>query len=241
MASMTSITPLLHIDDGGYDEDSVAALIDLVNADRVASFSVLANGPQLPALALWYQALDNDSRPGVFLHFNLVEGPPTAEAVQSLTHDGLFRSKLMVVWQCLIGRMSIDQVRVELEAQLSAVRRLGFDIIGIDSHQHIHGLAPVSAAVSDVAATEHLHVRSLSMFMATSVIGRCKRGLFDLACIVSQFAITRRFCRPSVWRERSWTPYVVASWEPLAIGASSAGAVIVCHPALGHDRRNALK
>ena len=237
---MTSRAPRLHIDDGGYDEDSVAALIDLVNADQVASFSVLANGPQLSTLALWYHELDDDERPGVFLHFNLVEGSPTGEAIESLTHHGLFRPKLGVVWRCWLGRVSIDQVRLELQAQLSAVRRLGFDIIGIDSHQHMHGLAPVSAAVLDVAETEHLHVRSLAMFVTTSVLGRCKRTLFGLACMMSEFPVTHRFRLPTVWRERSWKPYVVASWEPLAIGSPSAGPVIICHPTLGYDRRDAV-
>jgi predicted glycoside hydrolase/deacetylase ChbG (UPF0249 family) len=236
----TNPTPRLHIDDGGYDEDSVTALIDLVNADRVASFSVLANGPQLPDLATWYQELDHDDQPGVFLHFNLVEGRPTGEAIDSLTNRGFFRSRLGIVWQCLLGRVSIDQVRMELQAQLSAVRGLGFDIIGIDSHQHMHGLAPVSAAVLDVAETEHLHVRSLAMFLTTSLLGRCKRALFGLTCILSEFRITHRFCRPTVWRERSWKPYVVASWEPLAIGTPSVGAMIICHPALGCDRRDAV-
>jgi hypothetical protein len=237
---VTTANTKFHIDDAGYDEDSVAALIGLANAGRVASFSVLANGLQLLALATWYNRLDHDERPAVFLHFNLVEGRPSGGVTDSLTSGGLFRSKLGVVWQCWLGRISIDQVTVELRAQLLAVRELGFDVVGIDSHQHMHGLSPVSAAVLDVARMEELQVRSLAMFMTTSVLGRCKRALFGLACSLSEVPVAHRFRRPTVWRQRSWIPYVVASWEPVSMGNAVAGAVIICHPALGCDRSDAV-
>jgi hypothetical protein len=135
-----------------------------------------------------------------------------------------------LMWRSCLGRVDADQVRLELEAQLAAARRLGFRVVGIDSHQHMHGLAPVSAAVLDVARQNDLQVRSLGMFITRTWSGRFRRALFGLVCSVSEVRSTLRPRRPSTWRERSWKPYMVASWEPITRHAAMSGAVVICHP-----------
>ena len=157
------------------------------NGQRVGRFGP---GPLVPRSA-------SPEQPAVFLHFNLVEGSPVARSVEGLTQNGMFLSKWGLMWRCCRGTVDVDEVRLELEAQLASARKLGFRVVGLDSHQHMHGLAPVSSAVLDAARRDDLQVRSLGMFITKTWSGRCKRALFGLACGFSELRSSLRPRRPS--------------------------------------------
>jgi glycosyltransferase involved in cell wall biosynthesis len=234
-----TLRPKLHIDDGGYNNRAVNAAEALIQLDRVESISVMAGMPATKRLAQFLLSLPTDKRPRLFLHFNVVEAKALSPKIRqtSLTDErGCFLGMRHVVEAALRGRLPVAAVRQELEAQLADVEALGLAIEGIDSHQHMHGLAPIATAVEELAGRRGLMVRDFHGFTAVTLRGRAKLWALRQVARLSQFRLNGRWRLPDSWRsKKAWQPFVMCSWE--AVGAHNVPekAIIVCHPLLGYD------
>ncbi len=97
------------------------------------------------------------SRPGlaVGIHLVLTEQRPLigALAAASLVEpDGRFPPHVaQLLVKQLRGRISLPEVRLELDAQLKRVRDAGVAVSHIDGHQHVHVLPGIAAIVADLA------------------------------------------------------------------------------------------
>lgn len=99
---------------------------------------------------------------GVGLHFNITQGAPVAGAsrVASLADDqGQFLARGRLWRRALCGGVRTDHIAAELDAQMARLKALGVRPTHIDSHQHVHALPQVFAAVADFAAAERLPLR----------------------------------------------------------------------------------
>ncbi len=148
---------IVNADDFGLTPGVSQGILEAHRRGIVSSTTVLANlapGPELDAAALACPDL------GVGLHVNLTWGAPVSPAatVPSLVDgDGRFHRDLRVVEE----RALPDEVRREVEAQVEAFRRrFGRAPTHLDSHHHVHRLAPIMEPVLGVALAFRLPLRS---------------------------------------------------------------------------------
>jgi predicted glycoside hydrolase/deacetylase ChbG (UPF0249 family) len=92
---------------------------------------------------------------GVGCHLTLVDGTPTLPAsdVPSLLDlDGRFRPTWgSFITACLRGRVSLDEVRRELSAQIRKLQAAGITLTHLDSHKHVHTWPPIFRIVAELA------------------------------------------------------------------------------------------
>lgn len=97
---------------------------------------------------------------GVGIHFTLVNGNPVlpAEEIPSLVaENGLFYDDYTIfVRRYLTGKVSLDDVRRELAAQLERVENTGLKITHADSHQHLHTLPGIIDNVVDLVKKSNI-------------------------------------------------------------------------------------
>lgn len=121
----------------------------------VTACSIVANGSAVEEAAA---RLREHPRLAVGIHFTLVGESPIAppDRVRSLLgRDG----RLLPGWPALVrrwalGRLDLDQVEVELRAQVRRLRELGLAPCHANGHQHLHVLPGVFARVARIAGDE---------------------------------------------------------------------------------------
>lgn len=139
-------------DDLGMSPGVNQGILEAHRAGCVTSASLLANGPgfadaiaRLPATPVL----------SLGLHLNLTAGTPVAppSEVPSLWHrrTGAFYTLPRFVRRALAGLIRPEHVAIECAAQLARLRDAGISIAHLDSHHHIHMLAPVWRPVLTVA------------------------------------------------------------------------------------------
>lgn len=149
---------IVNADDFGLNAAANAGIIACHQAGSVTSTTLMANAPgfdEAVALAHANPAL------GVGLHFNLTWGEPLSGAARVPTlvdGDGRFLSRERLGRRAMLGRVSPEEVRLELEAQFARLQAGGITATHVDSHQHVHAFGPVFAAVA-----AHCQARGLPM------------------------------------------------------------------------------
>jgi predicted glycoside hydrolase/deacetylase ChbG (UPF0249 family) len=148
------------------DDYGLAAHIDrgilrLVQARRLSAVSCLVNGPRWPAAARDLVALpairQGHVRTG--LHFNLTEGQALSPALARLWPQFPRLQDLIVLAH--LGRLPVDALRDELQAQLQAFEQArGRAPAHVDGHQHVHHLPQVrDIALAQLAPRADISVR----------------------------------------------------------------------------------
>ena len=98
------------------------------------------------------------------LHANLIEGRPltgTGGLETILNGQGYFAGIGRLARSSLAGRLNVDRLVEELEAQAAVLTGAGLIIDHMDSHQHAHHLPGVAEAVIEVM--RHLGVASVRL------------------------------------------------------------------------------
>lgn len=226
------IKPGLHADDLGLNKEVNQAALKFLKEGRLASVSVLANGPRVEEAS---QLLKQFPTVEIFLHFNLVEGKSLADPTR------IFDTKILFP-KLLLRLVDPAEVKRELLAQLKRLSALGLKVSGIDGHQHVHALSPIAEVVTAVAREKGIkHVRSYKEMKTHSFFGSLKLTVFKLVAFWTHFIFYGRLTLPTTWRTRSWRSFFVASWEALDPKTTAAGETIVFHPGLPYDRRPITK
>lgn len=118
----------------------------------VTSASLMAGGPAFDDAVA---RLEHLPRFGVGVHLTLAAGRPvlTARAAPTLIAAGgeLPRDAAAFARAFLLGRISLADVRAELEAQIKKVLASGVCVTYLDSHQHLKNFAGVAGVVVAVA------------------------------------------------------------------------------------------
>lgn len=136
---------IVNADDLGADSGRNAGIFEAIDAGAVTSVSILPNGPALEDALLRMRSLDPDSI-SFGIHLNLSEGIPLSSGLHRLTgSDGCFLGKHAA--QHLLVRTGDaeleDEIRKELNAQISRLLDEGIRLDHADGHQHVHILPAV--------------------------------------------------------------------------------------------------
>ncbi|UCG25266.1 MAG: ChbG/HpnK family deacetylase [Chloroflexota bacterium] len=152
MDCITSGRVIVNGDDFGMSPGVNAAVKRLHAAGRLSSVSIMSNMPW-SADALAYARGAPVLQAGA--HLNLTTGRPLRplEQVPSLVDDsGEFLDLPVMLRRLLAGRVSRDEIRLELGAQLVRCLEEGPEIQHVDSHMHFHAVPSLGRLVTDLAS-----------------------------------------------------------------------------------------
>lgn len=142
---------------------------------------------------------------GVGIHFTLANGNPILppEEIPTLIADGKFHGDYVTfLKRYLSGKISLDEIRSELAAQLEKISRTGLTITHFDSHQHLHHVPGIIDIVLELAAAKNIsamRVAETKIFDGElknfgQLIGRA--GLSSLAKFAAHRAHKKNFVTP---------------------------------------------
>jgi hopanoid biosynthesis associated protein HpnK len=144
---------IVHADDFGMADSVNSGIVEAHDRGIVTSTSIMATGPAFEhavALAKSRPSLD------VGVHLTLTEQRPligAAAGASLVGPDGRFPPHLVqFAARYLRGKVALDAVRKELDAQIRRVRNTGIAVSHLDGHQHVHVLPGIAAVVADLAA-----------------------------------------------------------------------------------------
>ena len=143
---------IVHADDFGLSDKVNAGILDAHRNGILTSTSVIASGLAVnQAIELSRSAPTLD----VGVHLTLVGERPIlpAETIPSLTdRQGHFLDTAGAFMKRLLsGGVCLDEVRRELDAQISRVVGLGVKISHLDGHQHLHVAPGIRSVVGELA------------------------------------------------------------------------------------------
>jgi predicted glycoside hydrolase/deacetylase ChbG (UPF0249 family) len=155
----TSRRVVVNADDFGITEGVNQAVAACFEAGSISSATLMVTAEAAEDAA---QIAGSLKRLGIGLHFNLTLGRPLSDpghVGSLLVEGGCFASRLRLLVRWLLGRLDVADIRRELTAQLEKFTDLGLDMTHIDSHQHVHMIPPVFAAVSAHCRSQRLPMR----------------------------------------------------------------------------------
>ena len=143
---------------------------------------------------------------GVGIHFTLANGFPVlppSEIPTLVTEDGIFFENYVVfLKKYLQGKISGDEIKSELSAQLEKVQNAGINLTHFDSHQHLHhipGIIEICLDLAESAKITAMRVSETKIFDGEldsigKFIGRL--GLSSLAKFAAHKAHKKNFKTP---------------------------------------------
>ncbi|HEX5082638.1 MAG TPA: ChbG/HpnK family deacetylase [Blastocatellia bacterium] len=139
---------IVNADDFGLTAGVNRAIIEGHTRGAITSATLMANMPAFDAavrLAREHPSL------GVGLHINITQGRPVAEVsrVGSLVNDSgeFWGTSGAILKQMLTGKLKIEEVVVELRAQIEKALNAGLRLTHVDSHKHTHALPQICEAI----------------------------------------------------------------------------------------------
>jgi len=150
---------IVNADDLGADEARNRGIFEAIEAGRVTSVSVLANGDGFEdAVERWLSRGNRETSLGI--HINLSEGRPVSRDLRFLTgQDGFFRGKQAthnLLRQPLSGELK-KEIQQEIRLQMEALQAFKTPITHLDGHQHIHVLQSVLPIVLKESSNNGIH------------------------------------------------------------------------------------
>lgn len=143
---------------------------------------------------------------GVGIHFTLANGNPILppnEIPSLVTEEGIFHADYVkFLKRYLSGKISLDEIRSELAAQLEKISRAGLTPTHVDSHQHLHHVPGIVEIILDLATAsgiKAMRVANTKIFdgeldSVGKFVGRL--GLGSLAKFAAHAAHKRNFATP---------------------------------------------
>jgi hopanoid biosynthesis associated protein HpnK len=185
---MSATTRLIvNADDFGIADAVNRGIAEAHDRGIVTSASIMATGQSFEhAVALARE------RPklGIGVHLVLTEQRPLAgTAVPTLVgSDGRFAAHAVdLAGRQLGARLSLREVKVELDAQIRRVRASGLVVTHLDGHQHVHVLPGVARVVAELAAA---HGIAAVRYPAERVRPHMLRSIGGLKRLAEQTAVT---------------------------------------------------
>jgi hopanoid biosynthesis associated protein HpnK len=144
---------LVHADDFGLSARVNEGISLAHRGGILTSTSLLANGGAFAdAVRIGREVPTLD----VGVHLTLVEDAPVldAERVPTLVDETgkFYRHATVLAKRWLMGKVSVSEVRAELQAQIEKVLDSGLRVTHLDGHQHAHMLPDLLAATGELAS-----------------------------------------------------------------------------------------
>lgn len=215
---------IVNADDFGYSPDTVEATIQCFQRGLLTSATIMANATTTEAALAFARSRDDVSF-GVHLTWTgdgeerCVAAP---SSVRSLVDgDGRLRRTREVRGRAVTRQLPIAEIAREADAQIGRITEAGISVSHVDSHRHLHKLAPFRASLQRVLPRYAIHrVRTAQdtfvarpRLNATYWVGRLWQRRIE-----SDFVTTDHFYMPTTAGDREW--YRVA--ETLAVVGGDA-------------------
>lgn len=229
---------IVNADDFGRHELINRAVERAFNAGCLKSATLMAGGVAFDdaiKLAKKYSGL------GVGIHFTLANGNPILppkEIPTLVTEEGIFHGDyIKFLRRYLSGKISLDEVRSELAAQLEKIQRAGLTLTHFDSHQHLHhvpGISEITFDLAKAAGIKAMRVADTKLFDGKlDSLGKFfgRLGLGSLAKFTAHQAHKKNFATPEhfagiVAGESVSETFVINLIENLREGATE----VMLHP-----------
>lgn len=144
---------VVNADDFGASAETVASTIQCFEQGALTSATVMATMPAADE-AIAYARSRPDLSFGVHLTFvGGGEERPASDpaAVPALVDEaGRFPAATPVRVRALLRRLPVEQIEREIAAQIASVASRGVEVSHVDSHRHLHKLAPFRTALRRV-------------------------------------------------------------------------------------------
>lgn len=227
---MTIREVVLCADDFAQDEAVNAAVLRLVESDRLSAVSCFTDAPSWNRAGSELRA--RGERVFLGLHFNLTRPFGCGE-----------RPLAEWIVRGLVGRIDARGVRAHLERQFDAfVAVIGRPPDFIDGHQHVHALPVIRSVVNDFVATLRQNC-SVRVRAVSPAFGRTdapfKRWVIQRLARARPSPLAAAAAPLNAgfggdYSLRRWADYehLFADW----LAQAPDGGLIMCHPALGPVR-----
>ena len=191
-AAADGLRLIVHADDFGLSEKVNEGIVDAHRNGILTSTSIMACAPAFDhavRLAKETPSLD------IGVHLTLVEEPPLTDPakIPSLVDEtGHFHKHVTVFAKRYFqGLINPDEVRVELDAQITRILDAGLKVSHLDSHQHVHMLPGILSVAQDLGrkhgiAPMRLPREPVSPYMLTSAGGLSR---------IAQQIVLNHFCQ----------------------------------------------
>jgi predicted glycoside hydrolase/deacetylase ChbG (UPF0249 family) len=188
---------IVNADDFGIAEAVNRGIVEAFDRGIVTSTSIMATG------AAFEDAVElARTRPklAVGVHLVLTEQQPLIGATAAATlvgPEGRFSPHVtQLLGKQLRGRISLPEVRLELDAQLRRVRAAGIDVSHLDGHQHVHVLPGIAGVVGELATA---HGISAVRYPSERVRRYMFRSVRYARRVAEQTALSL-FCASAPWK-----------------------------------------
>jgi predicted glycoside hydrolase/deacetylase ChbG (UPF0249 family) len=143
---------IINADDFGYSKRVNKAILESFNSGIVRSTSLMPNGESFEHAI---KIIKSNSDLDIGVHLTLLDGVSILKSyrIASLITDGDYFHKNAIDFakKYFLGKISFDEVRNELSAQIGKLLDYGIKPSHIDSHQHIHILPGILEIVIELA------------------------------------------------------------------------------------------
>ena len=154
---------IINSDDFGRHELINLAVDKAFNEGFLKSATIMAGGKAFDDAV---EVAKKNPALGVGIHFTLANGFPVLppEKIPTLvTDDGIFYENYVVfLKKYLQGKVSRDEIRLELSAQLEKVQNAGINLTHFDSHQHLHHIPGIIEIALDLAKSAKIPAMRVS-------------------------------------------------------------------------------
>jgi hopanoid biosynthesis associated protein HpnK len=230
---------IVNADDLGLAEGINTGIIKAFTDGIVTSASLMANGcafDHAVALIKTYPSL------AIGIHIVLVEEFPVCapHLIPSLINGNgrLYKDYKTFLWRILTKRISLDDVKTEMRAQIEKILNVGIKPTHVDSHQHLHVYPAILHIVLQLAK-EYGIQRIRMPYDSMDVVGVAQRVLRFLAKVGKKHVLrsglqtTDAFfgagCSGHLIEE-----HIVEVIEKLPNGVSE----LMCHPGVENNELN---
>jgi hopanoid biosynthesis associated protein HpnK len=140
---------IINADDFGLTAGVNRAIVEGHLRGVITSTTLMSNMPAFDDAA---RLAREHARLGIGLHFNITQGRPVADAsrVRSLLDDrGEFLgTSTGLLRRAMTGRLNVEEIVIELRAQIEKILSAGLLLTHVDSHKHSHALPQVCDAIT---------------------------------------------------------------------------------------------
>jgi hopanoid biosynthesis associated protein HpnK len=143
---------IVHGDDFGLSEGLNKGIVQAHRQGILTSTSLVASGVAFehavelaqttPSLDIGVHLTLSDERPVL---------PPASVPTLLGSRERMHRDAATFTRRYLLGRISLDEVARELDAQIAKVRSQGLNVTHLDGHQHLHMLPGIRPVVGELA------------------------------------------------------------------------------------------
>ena len=137
---------IVNADDFGFTEGVTEGILQCMREGIVTSTTVMANMPCASESIRRLLAMGCRS---VGIHLNLTSGPAMRTRSSRLTGPNGGFLGAGVLWRDgMLQRLPVEEIELELAAQIEITRSLGIDVSHVDGHHHIHVLPQIVPVVA---------------------------------------------------------------------------------------------